>query len=856
MANFTLNKRARGAKPDPQGNVGEELNEKQRDIDEYLGALGAPKSAPVPQDTTGSEPLNPSAKYGDRPGEKRIDVSEMTKPLGALPKIYDEGGVVDSSSLPTMSNRVMPSLDTDATLSTKGRITSALGRIGSRSLHDQDNLIPEQERQALNASNAEAAEAASTDLPVMDDGGELIPDKRTKRVSENAPNVNDGDHQMAVLENGERVLTPQQNAQYEKDQHGFLPRMGTKTSVNTDDYEPISEIEEEQPASTGIPKMGSKRMVGGKLIPVYDDGGDVPASDGSIPIVDAARDGADRRMLEGADQNDLIKVGEGAIAHNQINKAEQRSLPKMTDEPSAPNPQDIDRDNKSASALPSMISAMPTMPTYRGEDLHGEAIPEKRVVRDTKQEMKDRMSGLYREQGLSQVDPELGRVPTMSDIASTQEGEAGYIKEHPLGSNGSAIPGIGGKILHGLQYAIPTEVRAGIPGTRDYLNREIAGAEKEQLLGTEIEQKQSQADLERAQARMAGQKSPADAFYLYALRGGKNGGPAINPDTNALYTPEEALQASKGEGTATDTMGIKRLMRENPDWSFEDAAQQWFKDKAGQRLTEKDRQVADYIAAHGMEDTPQNRDATRQALLKRDTEVKEETQWPWVQKKELFAQKITQANDVLRNANADATQRGLKADELQQTENARSTKVLNEISQAQQAVKSSDDEQLSASITPLLATLANVSIVGGVKRLNQAELARFMPQNGSLFRWAQSHVDQWLAGQIPTEYRQELGAMLTRMAASEMAEHLINTNSIDGTVRRGGQQPLVGPKGATGKNEPSKPQAPEEKNKKSQAQVYSPPQKEEIAQTGTYNNTKVYRLKNGDTVYADGSPVQ
>jgi len=48
---------------------------------------------------------------------------------------------------------------------------------------------------------------ASTPAPVYDDGGEV--------------DVNDGKHQTAILKDGERVLTPEENEQYKRE-HGHL----------------------------------------------------------------------------------------------------------------------------------------------------------------------------------------------------------------------------------------------------------------------------------------------------------------------------------------------------------------------------------------------------------------------------------------------------------------------------------------------------------------------------------------------------------------------------------------------------------------------------------------------------------
>ena len=70
--------------------IGSGLAEKQANIDAYKGATtsaSAPpadsKRQPAPWEKVGPK------KYGDRAGEKRIDTTEMTKPLGSFAKGTD-----------------------------------------------------------------------------------------------------------------------------------------------------------------------------------------------------------------------------------------------------------------------------------------------------------------------------------------------------------------------------------------------------------------------------------------------------------------------------------------------------------------------------------------------------------------------------------------------------------------------------------------------------------------------------------------------------------------------------------------------------------------------------------------------
>jgi len=74
-----------------QGNLGAELAAKKQTVNEV--AKPPVEQAPIEVNKTPSvkDRVNPTARYGSRPGEKRIDVTGMTKPLG----VFDKGGKVN-----------------------------------------------------------------------------------------------------------------------------------------------------------------------------------------------------------------------------------------------------------------------------------------------------------------------------------------------------------------------------------------------------------------------------------------------------------------------------------------------------------------------------------------------------------------------------------------------------------------------------------------------------------------------------------------------------------------------------------------------------------------------------------------
>lgn len=85
-----------------EGDLGAELRVKGENMGAYKAATDSSTSAPSESvrstSTSPKDKINPTARYGIRGGEKRIDVSDMVKPLGAAPvggkSIFDMGGKV------------------------------------------------------------------------------------------------------------------------------------------------------------------------------------------------------------------------------------------------------------------------------------------------------------------------------------------------------------------------------------------------------------------------------------------------------------------------------------------------------------------------------------------------------------------------------------------------------------------------------------------------------------------------------------------------------------------------------------------------------------------------------------------
>lgn len=71
-------------------NDGPGLRQRARETNAVLNAVSSAPAQPVVRfEPTPAEKVNSRARFGSKPGEKRIDTSEMTKPLGSFKKGTD-----------------------------------------------------------------------------------------------------------------------------------------------------------------------------------------------------------------------------------------------------------------------------------------------------------------------------------------------------------------------------------------------------------------------------------------------------------------------------------------------------------------------------------------------------------------------------------------------------------------------------------------------------------------------------------------------------------------------------------------------------------------------------------------------
>lgn len=452
---------------------------------------------------------------------------------------------------------------------------------------------------------------------------------------------------------------------------------------------------------------------------------------------------------------------------------------------------------------PALTPETPEMPAYTGMQRLGKGTPGEaeahKQFEEKKQDYDTRIQA-----ALDSGTPEGER-----EAASLQLAKSHFEKMNPLGSPANK-PGLLGKIEHGLAKAgniagniVAPGTMALIPGTD--LNKKFTEADLRSQ-----EKAATHENLEEAQARQAniGSKLPPTTQVFDDLKG------QLNPETGKVYTDPERLELAQNPGKAGEVTYARKYMKEHPGSTYTDAAAEYHKMLAGTKpLNEMEKRVADRLATQHLEDTPQNRDAARKQIISEDVTSKQQAALPFSEQKAKFNDILSTTRALLVQQNADANSRGLEADKLQNTENARNSAVTSKIQTAKDALNASDNEQFSAQIVPITSLLA-VTSAEGVKRVNKQELDKFVPASGSFGRWIDAHADQFLEGKIPVEYRNEVGHMLDRMTAAETAEHLINTRSIDETVRQGAQQPVQKPEGgakATPKKSEAKTPAEETK---------------------------------------------
>jgi len=751
------------------------------------------KQEPAPSPAANKD--NPLTRYGSRPGEVRYNVDKSGE-ITPEP-VYDGGGDVKKE---------------DAHIEKKAQFRPIIHESMTVNTGKPSSSLPPLTPPIVPQPKAFVAQEA----PVYDNGGDV--------------DVNDGKHQVAVLQDGEKVLTPAEANQYKQEhpeeEHGAPADFPGRVLPNPTGIKPMLDTERETPVEPVGAKMNIDNAAlneGERDKDTFPTASEQEASVKALrPYSEVAKEKAEAQAKvqspvaptttsdvtgqieekpveekpkatygQGLAQDWLKKIGASPAPTTTSEVAENEVQPRT--QPAGMNPIPNMGQEKAGGPLTPM-GAQPTSETPREQrDLAG-------MERKARLADYDQRIQAAQDQGTPQGHEEALRLKQAKDT---------YELQHPR------FTGPLGSVLHGLSKAgniagdiLAPGIMTAIPGTdlnkairRGGLEKQVEGAAKATTERESEENKPSTA------------KVLTNPEQVYKdLMTGDNGNPRRNPDTKKPFTSQEANVAAQGTGKTPEELYIQEQMRSidlttGKHLTRAQAEERYLQMKAGNKPpNEEERRVNDYIASHGQQDTPVNRESARTALKASDTTATQQAALPFAEQKAKFNDSLATTRALLVQQNADANQRGLKADELQNTENTRSAGVLTKITTAKDALNATD-EQFANQIVPVV-TLLSVTSAEGVKRVNKQELDKFVPTSGSLGRWIEGHVDQWLSGQIPTEYRTEVGHMLDRMEAAEDTEHRINTQSIDSTVRQGAQQPVQKPKGgAKATPAPSKPAA-------------------------------------------------
>jgi hypothetical protein len=208
--------------------LGNELAERAKMTRNALGNAETPDK-PAEAAVAGDR-LNSGRKYGDRPGEKRIDTREMVKPLGQSLPVFDKGGKVKKSKVNVGD----------------GKHHVAILKEGERVLTEKQNKKYEKSEAFDKENPAEDAMEAK----IYDKGGKVTatpydmvsaPKKAPKTIQK---------HEYHRTHNGKHVVTHKHHDPSHKDeQHMFEKFSDAANHMEQNPPQPEQEMPEAAPAA-------------------------------------------------------------------------------------------------------------------------------------------------------------------------------------------------------------------------------------------------------------------------------------------------------------------------------------------------------------------------------------------------------------------------------------------------------------------------------------------------------------------------------------------------------------------------------------------------------------------------------
>lgn len=388
-------------------------------------------------------------------------------------------------------------------------------------------------------------------------------------------------------------------------------------------------------------------------------------------------------------------------------------------------------------------------------------------------------------------------------------------KANPWGS-AENHPGVLGRIGHIAAKVgniagsvIAPEQMAAIPGTE--MNR----AERQSTLGSAIKndtELRIQQEAEQNKLKIAELGKTPEARNIAWLQ------TQTNPETHKPFTEGEAFNKTY-EDKSADTKEKERyivgrseeLRSFDPSMTKEQADQKatqdyWTMKQGMKPMSDAEKAVQDYMAAHHLENTPENRDSTRQEMIRRKTDIMSDAALPYKERLAKYQAQLQETNKYLDSVRSDSLDRGKTADEYAFKEEQRHNDMESKIKASEYALDKADENMLAANIVPVLATMTE-SGEQGIKRLSKQELDRFLPKSsGDAKEWLYANYDKIAHGQIPDQYKSDLKQLLEGLRSEEASHNAENLKAINSTIRQGATAPVASEKtGTATKTEKSKP---------------------------------------------------
>jgi len=469
----------------PTDEQSQSLADKQANIDEYKASL-LPRiqnaEEPKPLIASPRDRVNPQAKYGARAGEQRIDVSDMTKPLGALPRINLEDG--DHQLI--VAKRGERVLTPDQNETYEAQHPNARKEPMQANVYDEGGSVPM--------------------YPVAGTTGErLVQD--LKGLGKRLGNADFSNVHNSADEPMLESVNMDQMPLYDRGGNVRLPRIsvyddgGTVDSDNDHrmliDGKPIERGDasmEQRPAEQSQERPTMRNPYG--------------EDDAKRSLI---RDDIEQAQKKG----DLLGMGKGLLNERIINRGDasleaRPQLPRVAGtEPTAPSADTgIPKVSMPAvSASPDLIQTKPEIPAYIGQQRIGKGTPGEAELKNERETKIDHLKYVMAN-------------GSREESADAQEQLARYEKGTPWGSP-SNHPGLLGKIGHiasevGQAALIPTApyMLNAIPGTQARLaGQEAQGIGKIKEIQAEDLSK-AETGLKTAQTKALGTDAKTRAALL------------------------------------------------------------------------------------------------------------------------------------------------------------------------------------------------------------------------------------------------------------------------------------------------------------------------------------------------------